>query len=556
MRRAPAAVAPQAVALAPGGSSLVQFDRFTTSWRTLIVAAVGSLSVAGAVLWSLGLFRLGSRASTEKVSNRRARLKAERREVRQVERGQLLIVLQDVLRAVDAGEENPLKNHAGLSLADLEAMAAPHRDDTMVWAHWEAIAASQLAGTTSQVGRKRAAGRGRRGKRPERPVIVPAAVPDISCASIVKSQPQGSAGTSIKTLQRQLKLGGPGDGSRNPEHELFAFSLPKAQGVSCLALGCRRPLVAAACGDCTVKLYDVTAKSSCIVVRVEGGDRMSYLDFSPDDDRLFGVLNSLQEIRSFKVGVGEPASLKAAAVGRWAGVALAAKDRGDVQFLRSRVSRAWLLTAAGEGQTAEVRIWSPEGALLHTFDTKQIRSFNFSMSSPPLYVPGVQRICLAGIVSSTTSPGVKVKVLRQQKEDFVEFTDCMRLKSPKTTRAVCFTPDGSRAVVSLEGGGLQLWDIAVRYQDGEAPKLLRESTSPSKKTCDVLNISHDGRVLGAAFGEDIEILDLETLEQVATIAGAHAAVIAELYFTADGKHLATRPVSGRPAFWQVPPMPC
>lgn len=526
------------------------------------MVAVGAVGVAGAALWSMKFFGLGFSARTESAGERRARRKAERRGERDVAREQVLVVLQDVLRAIDAGEEDPLRGHTGLSMADLEAMAASHRSDAMLWAHWEAIALSQLGAMSHQVapgGGKRAGGRGRRGKRPARPDGASAAAPENPCAFGATAQPQGSAGASLKSLQRQLRQSNPaeGDASARPSHELFAFALPKAQGVASVALGCRRPFVAVACADGTVRLYNgMSERAFCSTARAEGGDRISCLDFSADDERLFCVLNSSQEIRSFRVEVADQPSLQAAVAGRWAGAALAAKGRGDVRLLRSRVSRAWLLTAAGEGQTTEVRIWSPEGSLLHTFDTKQVQNFNFSLSSPPPYVLGVQRICLAGIVSSTASPGVKVKVLRQRKEDFVELSDCMRLKSPKSTRAVCFAPDGSRAVVSLESGGLQLWDTAVRYQDGESPKLLVEAVVASNKTSGVLDISPDGRVLAAACGEDLEFLTAETLQPLASIPGAHAALIAELHFSADGSMLATCPGSGRPRFWRVPPLSC
>lgn len=473
-------------------------------------------------------------------------------------------------RIRDLQIDDPLQRH-GMSVSSIDPLVSQYRHDPMLWAHWELIAMSmQLPGFSRKKNRKAGAGElsasnskkaGRCQSTKKRKGRATAAD---SCGVVLEGeQPQGSAiGVSLKSLQRQLK-GHDADGQVTA-HELFAFMPAKARDVTCMTFGVNTSVLAVGCLDGSLRLYEGIQEGAGIVTaKVEGKDHASCIDFSFDNSLVFCVLASSQELCSYAVQSGTMGARKP--LDMVANVANNLQHAHDICLLRARVGR-WILTAAGEKKT-EVRVWSYDGTLLHKFETKQVQSYNCSMSVPPPHVPGMQRHCYVGTIVG--SQGVVIKILHQRGSNFKLWGDGMRIPSPKSTVAICFSPDNTRAVLATEDCKLQLWQLPAQIQELEPVKLLCEAalempTSIPNALIDApidgvatpaswrLAASPSGSRVAVAVGLDLHILELQSLKLLTRIEGAHVLPITQVHFSPDSRLVVTCPCTGQPRFWKVP----
>jgi RNA polymerase sigma factor (sigma-70 family) len=113
-----------------------------------------------------------------------------------------------------------------------------------------------------------------------------------------------------------------------------------------------------------------------------------------------------------------------------------------------------------------------------------------------------------------------------------------RWEAPGSVTSAVFTPDG-RSLATATPEGITVWEVATgkerqRYKLPEA----------------ILACSPKGRVLAAAVGPEVVLLDLAADKELGRLRG-HAAEVRSLAFTADGKALVTGSADSTALVWGV-----
>uniref|UniRef100_A0A7C9B1H7 Transducin beta-like protein 2 n=1 Tax=Opuntia streptacantha TaxID=393608 RepID=A0A7C9B1H7_OPUST len=170
-------------------------------------------------------------------------------------------------------------------------------------------------------------------------------------------------------------------------------------------------------------------------------------------------------------------------------------------------------------EATEIKLWHGKtGKLLGTIDTSQLRNHMAAIS------PNGRFMAAAAFTAD-----VKVWEIIYSKDGSVkEIVKAMQLKGHKSAVTwLCFMPNSEQIITASKDGTMKVWNINVRYQMDEDPKILRgfpiplHDASGATLHYDRLSISPDGKILAATHGATLQWLCAETCKVLDTAEKAH-----------------------------------
>lgn len=296
-------------------------------------------------------------------------------------------------------------------------------------------------------------------------------------------------------------------------------------------------------GDRTVRVFDVTtdaklrdANPPYVRCTIEG-DSVSAMDFSGDGNYLIAAKEYSRTMLKLKI-----------ARDTITGKTLQIEHESDTAMHKNRVrwlvasKGNWAITCSEEDDT-DVKVWNFLGDLLASFNTQQVKNFQMTVSPIDGRFVGV----------AAWSPGVKVKEVITKNGEFNRLDKAMDLKSPKGLRAVCFSADNTRAFTVDKGGLLALWNVDVRYQVSEDPKIILtyEETDPRFANYSIMAFSRTGKQVVAVSDNNIKIMIADKPEEFQVIERAHAAIIETLAVSNNADYFVTGAADNRPRIWRM-----
>eukprot|EP00922_Rhytidocystis_sp_ex-Travisia-forbesii_P049732 GHVS01073996.1.p1 GENE.GHVS01073996.1~~GHVS01073996.1.p1 ORF type:complete len:406 (+),score=53.18 GHVS01073996.1:1231-2448(+) len=314
--------------------------------------------------------------------------------------------------------------------------------------------------------------------------------------------------------------------------------------ITCVAVHPQHDIVAVSCsGDRSIRVFDLSTPAKLrdnnppyVRCAVEG-DFASTLDFSHDGAHILAVKDFSRTLIKLKIA-------KDAATGRPMNVVSESSNplhRNRVRWLSASKGN-WVVTCSEEDDT-EVKIWSHSGNLLASYTTKQVKNFQMAVSPMDGKFIGV----------AAWAPGVKLMEIVSKASEFSKLDKAMDLKTSKGVKAVCISADNKLAYTVDKGGVHTLWNIDVRYQVHEDPKVLLtyEETDPRFSNFSILAFAPDNsRVIGVA-DNNIKIINPRKPEEFEVIESAHGAVIETIAMTVSGKFFVTGAGDNRPRLWTI-----
>eukprot|EP00920_Eleutheroschizon_duboscqi_P039777 GHVT01095461.1.p2 GENE.GHVT01095461.1~~GHVT01095461.1.p2 ORF type:complete len:247 (-),score=26.62 GHVT01095461.1:2462-3202(-) len=218
-----------------------------------------------------------------------------------------------------------------------------------------------------------------------------------------------------------------------------------------------------------------------------------------------------------------------------------AMQKNSVRWLVASKGK-WVVTASEDDDT-EVNIWNYDGERLASYDTKQLKNFQMFTS------------LLDGrfIACSAWSPGVKIMEIKSKKLEFVKLEKAMDLGSDNGVKAVCLSPDHNYAVTGDKHGLITLWNINVRYQVSEDPKLIERvvETDPRFNDFTIFECTADSQYVICVSINRIKIRELATLKVVAIIDEASAVPLHHVLPSAMRGFFVAAASDCRPRLWAV-----
>lgn len=211
-------------------------------------------------------------------------------------------------------------------------------------------------------------------------------------------------------------------------------------------------------------------------------------------------------------------------------------------------------------EATEIKLWHGKtGKLLGTVDTNQLRNHMAAISPNGRFV-----------AAAAFTADVKIWEITYSKDGSVkEVVKVMQLKGHKSAVTwLCFTPNSEQVITASKDGTLKLWNINVRYQMDEDPKILKgfpiplHDSSGATLQYDRLSISPDGKILAATHGSTLQWLCADTGKILDTAEKAHDGDITSIEWapkplsTGNGEALvlATASVDKKVKLWLAPPI--
>jgi len=369
-----------------------------------------------------------------------------------------------------------------------------------------------------------------------------------------------TGGQSLKSLKRaaeKAKRGGPG-ADTHASSELFLTGLKgHTDAVTGIGFSKDGQLLATACEDRTVRVYNVTdgiSPQKPGTAYRQYPMRYGVVDIAFCDESHVAILTQgLAKTAGLAlVDISQRESLTVTHCegifkGRaTAGLALKAS------YSSGALSGGPIIAAAAP--TPEIKIYSGLSGLpqLGSIDTGGIQQYAISLTEDGRFV-----------AAATFTSDVKIyEILYDRTGSFVAIKKAMDLKGHKRkVTAIDFSPDGSKAVTASEDGTLRIWNINVRYNMQEDPKqlLVVGSPLPASQVISRLAWGRSGHIV-ALSSKDIYILDSRSGSVVETIFGAHSGVINDVCWCprkvqgAQGlMHVfATAGADGKVRLWRAP----
>lgn len=170
-------------------------------------------------------------------------------------------------------------------------------------------------------------------------------------------------------------------------------------------------------------------------------------------------------------------------------------------------------------EATEIKLWHGKtGKLLGTIDTSQLRNHMAAIS------PNGRFMAAAAFTAD-----VKVWEIIYSKDGSVkEVVKAMQLKGHKSAVTwLCFMPNSEQIITASKDGTMKVWNINVRYQMDEDPKILRgfpiplHDSSGATLHYDRLSLSPDGKILAATHSATLQWLCHETGKVLETAEKAH-----------------------------------
>lgn len=374
--------------------------------------------------------------------------------------------------------------------------------------------------------------------------------------------PPKTGGQSLKSLKRaaeKAKRGGIGADAHGSS-DLFLTGL-KGHTDAVTGIGFSKDglLLATACEDRTVRVYDVTTCGTSpqkpgtafrhFPMRYGVRD-IAFCDASSHVAILTQGLANVAGLTFVDVSQREPLTIT-----HNEGIFKGRATPGLVlkgSYSSGALTGAPIIAAAAP--TPEIKIYSglPGLPQLGTIDTGGIQQYAISLTEDGRFV-----------AAATFTSDVKIyEIVYDRTGSFVALKKAMDLKGHKRkVTAIDFSPDGSKAVTVSEDGTLRIWNINVRYNMQEDPKQLSVvgSPSPASHVISRLAWGRSGHIV-AVCSNDIYILDARSGSVVETIVGAHSGVINDVCWcprkiqgVQGSMHVfATAGADGKVRLWRAP----
>lgn len=386
--------------------------------------------------------------------------------------------------------------------------------------------------------------------------------------------PRGAPAKSSSPAADASKKRSPQPPCTGASHPLYLGLLkPMNHALSAIAVDGAGTRVLCASTDSMVRLYTLPSVTPLLQHAVEKearyaqgaipADSLTAIDFAYGrDDCVFGATELAGTLVKLSVEFGpqgQPRALRQ--VGEASGSNI---HRNRIRWLYSSKG-PWIVTAS-EGNDTEIGIFSYAFSPLMRLDTKQVTNFQLAVS------PRTGRFFAAAAWVS----GIKIHEILTHNNNISKCDKAMDVPTSCGTTAVAFSPDDTRVVVATKDGTLHLYNVNVRYQAGEDPKLLRSvpcnptqhqndptshhppNTNPTpaktRPSFDQLMFAGaDGRYVIGASGRTIVVMESNTLQVVSTIADAHATPISVLVTSPSADWFATTSAGNRtPTIWRLP----
>jgi WD40 repeat protein len=215
------------------------------------------------------------------------------------------------------------------------------------------------------------------------------------------------------------------------------------------------------------------------------------------------------------------------------------QHKAKINSMQLSSSQQFIVTC---GADTEVKVWSPKGSLIESFDTKQGRN-NMSIISPDS----------AYFAVAAWMADVRIwKILQEKKTGSfsgVKKPHIGMLKGHKSgVNSVCFNSKSTRMFTASEDGTWKAWNIDVRFElDADAEILFSvdntyKITDKSSKTkplpFNMISLSPNDLVVATVTGTNINLWKAGNGELIDSIDGVHGGVITGLAWSPDSALLA------------------
>jgi WD40 repeat protein len=213
-----------------------------------------------------------------------------------------------------------------------------------------------------------------------------------------------------------------------------------------------------------------------------------------------------------------------------------------------RSLREWADLGTGKGP-AYSQDWSPDGTLLVTADTENIRVWDVSTRRETGVLTGHTDFVWGLAWSPITPDGTSILASASQ-DGFVRLWDVAAsaiTASLQTGWAYCvdWSPDGQQLAVGTNAGEVQVWDVASQ-------QMLHTWQSPTHTAVLSLGWSPDGNTIASGeWSGEIYLWDVATGQVRQTIAGYtnEPSDVNGLAWSPDGSRLATTHPDGQVRLW-------
>jgi len=295
--------------------------------------------------------------------------------------------------------------------------------------------------------------------------------------------------------------------------------------------------ICCSCVDLTVRVYTTDAalagKGAQATLKCVG-DFVTACDFSYDGAEVVCAIDQSRKLRRYTINGSQ--------------LTQAFESKGallkyPVKWLHASKGK-WVSVMSEEDET-NIKFYDYQGSLLKDIDTKQVKCFVLAAGGP-----------FVGCAS--WSPGVKlleVKGVRAEKKSaptaWGGVEQAMSLRSEKGLTALGVSLCGTRAVTAQKDGKLVVWNLDVRYQVNEDPKVLVEKEFPGTSWSSVAITADLRGVIGCAAG-GLQYLDLATLATIDEVEGAHRATVFTAVPHPSQSVVLTAARDATPRLWRFP----
>ncbi|DBA03572.1 TPA: hypothetical protein N0F65_011473 [Lagenidium giganteum] len=192
---------------------------------------------------------------------------------------------------------------------------------------------------------------------------------------------------------------------------------------------------------------------------------------------------------------------------------------------------ATIITCAGESDT-ELKFWNSQGTLLQTVNTNQVINYHLVGSKDNRY------ISVAGY-----TPEVKIfEITREKNGAFKKVHKIMTLQGHRTG-VLDLAFDGSdkipvnRVVTISKDASVRLWNINVRYNVQEDPKVLKTFNASGDVPFQAVDYSPNGKLLALVRDRSLVFVRTFDNQEIEVIEDAIDDVIKRVIFDPDGKEV-------------------
>lgn len=211
--------------------------------------------------------------------------------------------------------------------------------------------------------------------------------------------------------------------------------------------------------------------------------------------------------------------------------------------IRSLAMTESFIVSCAEEEDTEVVFWNYEGAILHKYDTNQIKnrvmavSANFKLMTVAAWLSDARVIEIQYERNSATFKGAKpVMALKGHTQGLI---------------SVAFDETASYAVTSSKDGSVRVWRTDVRYDVNEDPKLI-QSLTLGQEPAETVAIG--STALALANKGVLELREKLTGKIIARVEDAHTGDIGKMRFFREGEEefLLTIATDAKINIWQIP----